>query len=157
MTSLELCANFLQVDREKEVLFWRVELQSKRDEAENRTILGRNDLLPSNNNNLHTHTHSTQQQQSPNLLFLVGGFVCRVFFFNKRRSWCHKDNKNTRTHTEHVGNGRPTWVGNPFFTRGTIINSNSFLIKLIIQLDNFLPMLNKVNLKFIKIYFCQLK
>jgi hypothetical protein len=44
------------VDREKEVLFWRVELQSKRDEAENRTILGRNDLLPSNNNNLHTHT-----------------------------------------------------------------------------------------------------
>lgn len=78
MTSLELCANFLQVDREKEVLFWRVELQSKRDEAENRTILGRNDLLPSNNNNLHTHTLHPTAAVTKFVVF-GGGFRVQSF------------------------------------------------------------------------------
>lgn len=123
MTSLELCANFLQVDREKEVLFWRVELQSKRDEAENRTILGRNDLLPSNNNNLHTHTlHPTAAAVTKFVVF--GGVSCAEFSSLTKEEVDVTRTTKTHAHTLNtLGMAGPLELVILFSTRGTIINS----------------------------------
>ncbi len=109
MTSLgsNCVCQFLQVDRERSC-FSGVELQSKRDEAENRTILGRNGLLPTTAT---TTTYTLQPgQQSPNLLFF-GGVSCAEFLSSwkikkKKKLVSQGQQKHTQhTHTEHVGNG----------------------------------------------------
>jgi hypothetical protein len=108
---------------EKNKFFSGVELQSKRDEAENRTILGRNDLLPSNNNNLHTHTlHPTAAAVTKFVVFV--GVSCAEFSSLTKEEVDVTRTTKTHAHTLNtLGMAGPLELVILFSTRGTIINS----------------------------------